>query len=97
MIGKRAVVIIYGVPVDSAIGVPMSDGMTVTTVGVVNRKTDVIMAGVSGRRLRCGNADPLERKSQSSRHHHDDGYPSEKRLPGELQRSGTSIRLLTIP
>jgi hypothetical protein len=47
------------------------------------------MAGISRGRLRRGNADTLERKGQSGRHHHDDSKPSEKRLSREPQRSGS--------
>ena len=89
MIGKRAVVIIYGVTMDSAIGVPMCDGMTVAAMGMVNGKADVIMAGISRGRLRRGNTDTLERKGQSGRHHRDNSKPSEKRLSREPQRSGS--------
>ena len=89
MIGKRAVVIIYSVTMDSAIGVPMCDGMTVAAMGMVNGKADVIMAGISRGRLRRGNTDTLERKGQSGRHHHDNSKPSEKRLSREPQRSGS--------
>ena len=94
MIGKRAVVIIYSVTMDSAIGVPMCDGMTVAAMGMVNGKADVIMAGISRGRLRRGNTDTLERKGQSGRHHHDNSKPSEKRLSREPQRSGSSIMRL---
>jgi hypothetical protein len=46
------------------------------------------MAGVSGRRFRCGNAYPLERKGDPRRHHCDNSEPPEKRLPSEAQRLG---------
>jgi hypothetical protein len=84
---KRARVVIYGVSVDSAIGMSVSSKVAVSPAGVMESKAEVIVAGVSGRGFRCGNADALERKGHRCRHHYDDGKPSKKWLPGEAQRS----------
>jgi hypothetical protein len=92
MFGKRTVIIIDGVPVDSSVGMSVSDDMTVMlAVGVIESEANVIMASVSGRRFRCGNKHSLECKGQRGRHHHDDSDPSEKRLPTEVQRPGSSM------
>jgi hypothetical protein len=92
MFGKRTVIIIDGVSVDSSVGMSVSDDMTVMlAVGVIESEANVIMARISGRRFRCGNKHSLECKGQRGRHHHDDSDPWKKRLPSEVQRAGSSM------
>jgi hypothetical protein len=91
MVGKCAVIVIYRMPMDSTVSMAMSDDMAVTATGMIEGKADVIMTRVSGRRLRCGNADTLERKSERCRHHYNDGKASKKRLPRKVQRPNSSV------
>jgi hypothetical protein len=89
MLGKRARVVIYGMGVDRAVGMSVSNEMAVNSARMVKCKAEVIMAGISGRRFRCGNTDALERKGHRRRHHYDDGKASQKWLVDEAQRSGS--------
>ena len=49
MVGKRPVIIIDGMTVDSAIGMSVGDDVTVSAVGVIEGKAEIVVAGVSGR------------------------------------------------
>ena len=69
MLGKRAGVVINGMGVDRAVGMSVSNEMAVSPARVVKCKAEVIMAGISGRRFRCGDTNALERKRHRRRHH----------------------------
>src|SRR6516165_11069889 len=91
VVGQSALGVVYGMSMDRAVGVPVSNEMAVSAASVMKSKAEIIVAGVSGRGFRCGNADALERKGQRRRHHDDDGSPSKERSPREAQRSGPSM------
>ena len=76
VIGERAVVVIDGMAVDGAVSVSVRNDVAVGPARVMERKAEVVVAGVSSCGFGCGNADTLERKGERRRHHHDDGEPS---------------------
>ena len=91
MVGERAIIVIDGMTVDSAVGMSVRNNVAVIAARVMECKVEVVVAGVSRRGFRRGNTDTLERKGERRRHHDDDGKPSEKRSPREVQRSGPSM------
>jgi hypothetical protein len=86
MLCKRARIVIYRVSMDSAIGMSVANKVAVSPARMIKSKAEVIVAGVSGRGLRCRNANALERKSEARRHYYDDGKLSNKRMPRALHR-----------
>jgi hypothetical protein len=82
---KRPRVVIYRVSVDNAVGMFVSNNVAVSPARVMESKAEVVMAGVSCRGFRCGNADALERKREGRQHHHDDGKLP-KRMPCAVHR-----------
>jgi hypothetical protein len=62
---KRARVVIYRVGMDSAIRMSVANKMAVSPARMIKSKTEVIVAGVSGRSFRCGNANALEREREA--------------------------------
>ena len=91
---QGAIVVIHGVPMNSAIHMDMRDIMTVrlaVIVGVAVRKTVVIVTGVTSRGLGGRNKRSLERKRQRGRRHYDDGKPPHEGPVGEAQLSASSL------
>jgi hypothetical protein len=78
MVGKRAIAIVYGMCVDSAVGMSVGGEVAVISARVMKSKPEIIVAGVPGRGFRCRNTHTLERKGNRRRHHHDGGKPSKK-------------------
>jgi hypothetical protein len=91
VLGKRAVIVIYGMRMYCSVGMSMRDVAAVMlAVCVLKSKGDIIMARIAGRRFRGGHKDSLEGKSQRGHHHHDGGDRSTQRLPGQVQLKGSS-------
>jgi hypothetical protein len=75
MVGERAVIVIDSMTVDSAVSMSVSNNVAVNPARVMECKAEVIVAGVSSRGFRRGNAGTLERKGKRRRHHNDDSEP----------------------
>jgi hypothetical protein len=92
VLGKRAVIVIYGMRMYCSVSMSMRDDVAVMlAVCVLKSKGNIIMTRIASRRFRGGHKDSLEGKSQRGRHHHDGGHPSPQRLPSEVQLQGSSI------
>jgi hypothetical protein len=74
VLGERIIIIVDGMLVNFSIDMPMRDDVTMSSiVSVVENEAEVVVTGISGRRLRCGNEHALQRNSYRGRHHHYDG------------------------
>jgi hypothetical protein len=92
VLGKRAVIVIYGMRMYCSVGMSMRDDVAVMlAVCVLKSKGDVIMARIASRRFRSGHKDSLEGKSQRGHHHHDGGDPSAQQPPSEVQLQDSSV------
>lgn len=77
MLGERVVIVVDGMLVNFSIDMSMRNDVTVRpTVRVVENEIEVVVAGVSGRRFRCGNKHALQRNGHRRRHHEDEGDAS---------------------
>jgi hypothetical protein len=92
---ERGIIVINSMLVNCSVRVPMSDDMTVTaTVRMGEKKAEIVVACVSGRRFRCGDKYTLEGKGHRGRHHDHDSHPLEKCSRGEAQDAGLLDHML---
>jgi hypothetical protein len=83
---ERIIIIIDGMLMNYSVSMPMTDDMTMRRVmRMTENEAEVIMAGVPGRRFRCGNKHPLQRNGRSRHHHDDDRDASGQGLSSEAQ------------
>jgi len=72
--GERVLIVVDGVLVSRSVVVPVSDDMTVTVIMMMGEnKTEIVVAGVSGRRFRCSDKYTLHGKGYRGCHHDDGG------------------------
>ena len=94
MLGESAIVVVYGVPVNCPILVPVRNHMAMMLAdGVLESEPKIIVAGVAGGRFRCGHKYSLQCKRTSRRQHHDDGDPSKNMVPYTMQNTISATKL----
>jgi hypothetical protein len=92
VLGERVIIVVDGMLMNYSVGMPMSDDMTMHPVmRVAENEAEIIVAGVSSRRFRCGNKHPLQRNGDSRHHHEDDGDASGQWLSSEAQTASLSV------
>jgi len=92
VLGERVIIVIDGMLMNYSVSVPMSDDMTMHPVmRVAENEAEIVVAGVSGRRFRCGNKHPLQCNGHSRHHHEDDGDASGQGLSSEAQTANLSV------
>ena len=92
VLGERVIIVVDRMLMNYSVGMPMSDDMTMHPVmRVAENEAEIVMAGVSGRRFRCGDKHPLQCNGHSSRHHEDDGDASRQGLSSEAQTANLSV------
>jgi hypothetical protein len=92
VLGERVIIVVDGMLMNYSISVPMSDDMTMHPVmRMAENEAEIVVAGVSGRRFRCGNKHPLQRNGHSRRDHEDDGDASGQGLSSEAQTANLSV------
>jgi hypothetical protein len=77
VLGKRVIIVIDGMLMNYSVSMSMSDDMTMHPVmRMAENEAEIVVAGISGRRFRCGNKHALQCNSYSGHHHEDDGDAS---------------------
>jgi len=92
VLGERVVIVVDGMLMNYSVSVPMSDDMTMRPVmRMAENEAEIVVAGVSSRRFRCGNKHPLQCYSHGPHHHEDDGDASGQGLSSEAQTADLSV------
>jgi len=77
VLGKRLIIVIYRMLMNYSVRMLMIDDMTMRpVVRMAENEAEIVMAGISGRRFRCGNKHSLQRNGGSRHHHDNDGDTS---------------------
>jgi hypothetical protein len=86
VLGEGVVIVIDGMLMNYPISMPMADNMTVRqAMRMAENESEIVMAGISGRRFRGGNKHALQRNSRCCHHHSNDSNASGWRLRSQAQ------------
>jgi hypothetical protein len=98
VLGERVIIVVDGMLMNYSVSVPMSDDMTMHPVmRMAENEAEIVVAGISGRRFRCGDKHPLQRHGHSCHHHENDGDALGQGLSSEAQNCQPFARPVRIP